>query len=340
MTDATWAAVLLWTLVFIYAIAGSIDFGSGFWALFYFKRTDVKAAMIASRYLSPLWEVTNVFLVLFAVSLVVLFPHAAFTLGNMLLVPGNLILILLTIRTVFMVYAHTSERFAYPLKFISGITGLLIPALLLTVFPIAQGGFSQRVGDHYILSLSALFSSPATYTYVALGILSELFLSSLFLGDYSRVADDRSAFITYRRQVLWLGPVTIIVAFICLWSISATAPWLRHGLILQGSWFVLSGTLFLLGMAMVLLARKPTDFSYRIGVIAIVLQYLMAMFAYGRAHMPYLVYPIVSIYDSFTNAEMFRAAIMVLIIGIAILFPGFIWFWRLFLENKAYLQKS
>ncbi len=340
MSDATWAAVLLWALVFVYAMAGSVDFGSGFWALWYAKRSDVQAAMVANRYLSPLWEVTNVFLVLFVVAIVGFFPNAAFTLGNLLLVPGNLILILLTIRTVSMVYAHSAEHYQYALKFVSGIIGLFVPALLLTVLPIAQGGFIQIIDNRITLSQSNLFSSPATYSYIALGIFSELFLSSLILGDYARMVDDQSAFFTYRRKALWLGPATIVAALICLWSISATADWLRQGLFSQGPWFLLSGVCFVFGLAMVLRADKTSNKGYRIGVIAIMLQYLLAMFAYGRAHMPYLVYPIVTVYNSFTNVQMFRAALVVLVIGIAILFPGFIWFWRLFLENRTYLHRS
>lgn len=75
---------------------------------------------------------------------------------------------------------------------------------------------------------------------------------------------------------------------------------------------------------------------YRFGVIAVVVQYASAMLGYGRAHLPYIVYPGITVQNSFTNVEMFREAVTVLIIGIAVLFPGFVWFWRLFLESKSY----
>jgi len=336
MNEALWGISLIWALVFIYAIAGSVDFGAGFWAMIYQRHKDAHAATIANRYLSPLWEVTNVFLVLFAVSLVGLFPSAAFALGSVLLVPGDLILILLTIRTVFMAYTHVVHKFQYLLRIISGVTGLLIPALLMTVFPIAQGGYLSHAGEVYHLSLSGLLAHWTTYTYILLGILSELFISSVVLADYARVAEDPSAYRVYRRHALRLGPVAMVSALLVLWGIPSSASWLRNDLFAQGWLFVVSGIFFIIGIFIFWVARSVEQKVYRLGVIAVVLQYAFAMLAYGRAHLPYIVYPGITVQGSFTNVEMFRAALLVLIIGIAILFPGFVWFWRLFLESKSY----
>lgn len=339
MNDALLGISLLWALVFIYAIAGSVDFGAGFWAMVYYRQKDAHAATIANRYLSPLWEVTNVFLVLFAVSLVGLFPSAAYALGSVLLVPGDLILILLTIRTVFMVYTHVVHKFQQPLRIVSGVTGLLIPALLMTVFPVAQGGFLSSINDTYHLSLKGMMTHWTTYTYILIGLLSELFISTAILADYARVAEDTSAYHTYRRNALWLGPLTMLSALLVLWGIPSSALWLRDDLLAQGWLFVVSGFCFAIAMVIFWMARNVKQKMYRLGVIAVAFQYAFAMLAYGRAHLPYIVYPEITVQNSFTNVEMFRAAVLVLIVGIAILFPGFVWFWRLFLENKAYAGK-
>ncbi|MBX5435868.1 MAG: cytochrome d ubiquinol oxidase subunit II [Alicyclobacillaceae bacterium] len=320
-------------------MAGSIDFGAGFWSMVYRREKDTRASVIANRYLSPLWEVTNVFLVLFAVALVGMFPSAAYALGSVLLVPGNLILILLTIRTVFLVYTHAVHRHQSGLRTVSGITGLVIPALLMTVFPVAQGGFLRHTGGHWTLSLASLFSHWTTYSYIALGLTSELYLSSLFLADYARVAGDDSAFQVYRRNALWLGPVTMLAALFTLWAIPSSAAWLRRDLAGQSTLFIASAACFLVAMAVLWRGSDVRRRWYRLSVVASVAQYALAMIAYGRAHLPYLVYPSFTIANSFTNMEMFRAAVLVLLIGIAILFPGFVWFWRLFLENKGYVGK-
>ncbi|WP_284286190.1 cytochrome d ubiquinol oxidase subunit II [Alicyclobacillus fastidiosus] len=339
MTAALWGILLLWLIVFIYGIAGSVDFGAGFWAMVFFKERHASAATIANRYLSPLWEVTNVFLVLFAVALVGLFPTAAFVLGNILLVPGDLILILLTIRTVFMVFAHSVDRYQHTLRIVSGITGLVIPALLMTVFPISEGNFLHSVDGRLTLSVPDLFRNQVVYGYVILGITSELFLSALLLGDYSRVAKDESAYRVYRKHVLWLGPVSILSAFLALLSIGRSAAWLQKAMLSQWHWFLASGCFFVIGYVLVITCGWELKRRFRWAVVSIVAQYACAMMGYGRAHLPYFVYPVVTIQDSFTNSEMFRAVIIVLILGIAVLFPGFIWFWRLFLENRAYASK-
>jgi len=320
MNQALVGISVIWTLVFIYAMAGSVDFGAGFWAMVYHRQQDARAATIANRYLSPLWEVTNVFLVLFAVALIGLFPTAAYTLGILLLVPGSMILVLLTIRTVFMVYAHVVKSYQFTLRIVSGITGLLIPALLVAVLPISQGSFTNTVGADHLLGIAALFTHWTTYT-------------------YARVADDESAYQVYRKHTLWLGPLALVSALVVLWGMPVTASWLRAGLGRQAAWFLASGILFVIAWVLFYLAKSRQQHIYRWGVVLVAMQYASAMVGYGRAHLPYIVYPIATVEGSFTNAEMFRAAVLVLVIGIAVLFPGFVWFWRLFLENRAYVGR-
>lgn len=55
---------ILWTFLFGYLIVASIDFGAGFFS-FYSILTghENKIHNIIQRYLSPVWEVTNVFLI-------------------------------------------------------------------------------------------------------------------------------------------------------------------------------------------------------------------------------------------------------------------------------------
>lgn len=58
------AITVLWTFLFGYLLIGSIDFGAGFFS-FYSVLTghQNKIHNIIQRYLSPVWEVTNVFLI-------------------------------------------------------------------------------------------------------------------------------------------------------------------------------------------------------------------------------------------------------------------------------------
>ena len=99
-------------------------------------------AKLANRYLSPTWEVTNTFLVFVVVAFLGFFPKA-FTLATVMFVPVMLILVLVAVRSTFMVFAYSLPKYQYLLRVISGITGLLIPALLITVLPVTEGPILQ-----------------------------------------------------------------------------------------------------------------------------------------------------------------------------------------------------
>ncbi|GAE45705.1 cytochrome d ubiquinol oxidase subunit II [Mesobacillus boroniphilus JCM 21738] len=67
-------------------------------------------------------------------------------------------------------------------------------------------------------------------------------------------------------------------------------------------------------------------------------QFFVAFFAYGVSHYPYLLYPFISIYDSFTNEAMAIALITAFIAGLGLLLPSLYLLLRLFLFNKDYVQ--
>lgn len=91
--------MVLWTFLFGYVIVASIDFGAGFFnAYSSFAGKQHILTKIIQRYLSPVWEVTNVFLVFFFVGIVGFFPKSAFYYGTTLLVPVSIAIILLAIR--------------------------------------------------------------------------------------------------------------------------------------------------------------------------------------------------------------------------------------------------
>lgn len=64
MSYAMVAITVLWTFLFGYLLVASIDFGAGFFS-YYSVLTghENKIHNIIQRYLSPVWEVTNVFLI-------------------------------------------------------------------------------------------------------------------------------------------------------------------------------------------------------------------------------------------------------------------------------------
>ena len=343
MNDALFAIGLLWMFVFIYSIAASIDFGAGFWSFVYLNQEKTKATNIANRYLSPSWEITNVFIVLIVVALVTFFPGATYTLGTVLLIPVSVVLVLLAIRSAFLVFSHVTKKgWRTPLTVVTGITGLIIPGLLILVLPITQGGYIiLNDAGVEVLDFATLFTSLNIYLFMAFAISSTLFLSSLLLADYSRVAGERDAYHVYRRDAMLIGPVTMVFALFVVGGMKQEAEWLYRGLVLNSEWLIASVVAFVIGYgALFVPGRKKWPGWPRIAVLGAVTQYLFGAAAYGKAHLPYLIYPTVTVESGATNENTLHALFWSYLVGFAILLPGFIIFWRMFMKDRRYLRSQ
>jgi len=343
VTNELIAISLLWGFIFIYAVMATMDFGAGFWSMVYMNREKTKATNIANRYLSPTWEVTNVFIVAIVVALVSFFPGATFLLGTVLLIPGSLILLLLAIRSAFLVFSHIAKEYEKMLTYISGISGIIIPALLISVLPITHGGYIEMLDSTARLRLDQLFTSPHEYSFIGFAISSTLFLSSLLLADYSNEANELEAYRIYRRDALILGPISLLMAFFIMLTMQREATWLYNRMMDYLPWLISSVFMFFVaGIALYLPSRKQKGVKGRprIAVVAVVIQYFLASYAYGKAHLPYMIYPDVTIQSGFTHPNTFKALFTTYIVGFVILFPGFIYFWRLFMKDRRYLQKQ
>ncbi|MEH7548202.1 MULTISPECIES: cytochrome d ubiquinol oxidase subunit II [Bacillaceae] len=341
MLDVYLAVTVLWGFVFIYAVMATMDFGAGFWSMFYINREKTKATNIANRYLSPTWEVTNTFIVALVVAVYSLFPRGAYTLGTILLIPGSLILLLLSIRSAFLVFSNIADEYKKPLTYISGICGILIPGLLISVLPITHGEYVNFSNNRQTLDLAGLFSSPNEYAFFGFAISSTLFLSSLLLADYSKASEEFDAYNAYRRDALFIGPISLLMAFLIMITLKSEAAWIYNKMMNDLPFLYLSLAFFLIGGVGLLLPSNKSKIKGwpRLSVIAITIQYLLASYVYGKAHLPYIVYPKVTIHSAFTDPNSFRAIFITYIVGFAILFPGFIYFWSLFMNDKRYLKQ-
>lgn len=335
MSNELIAITVLWGIVFIYAVMATMDFGAGFWSMVYINRKKTNATTIANRYLSPTWEVTNVFIVAIVVAVYSFFPGAAYTLGTVLLVPGSAILILLAIRSAFLVFSHIAREYEKALTYISGVTGIFIPGLLISVLPITHGQFVEFNQDSQSLELTELLLSPNFYAFFGFAVTSTLFLSSLLLADYSKQSKAWDAYDVYRRDASFLGPASFFSAFVIMITLREEANWIFTNMMEDVMLLVISGVCFIVAGAALLV---PTDNKGvkgypRIAVISITIQYLLASYVYGKAHLPYIVYPEVTIETGFTDPASFKAVFITYIVGFSILFPGFIYFWKLFMHD-------
>lgn len=325
---------VLWLFLYGYVIVASIDFGAGFYA--YYSRLrgiDSVIQPIISRYLSPVWEVTNVFLIFFIVGIVGFFPDTAFYYGTALLVPGSVALILLAIRGSFYAFANYGARDNNQYLLAYGATGLLIPASLSTVFTISEGGFLEVRDQTVTLLMEELFFSAYSWAVVLLAISSVLFISSAFLTYYAAKAQDESAVKWLRSFSLWAGLPTIISSlftFIALRNHNS-----RHFANMLDVWwmFVLSFLFFVCATWLIWKTKR-----YGMAFVMVMFQFAFAFFGYGISHLPYLLYPYLTLSAGMTHPVMGQALVIAFVAGLLLLIPALVLLMKLFLFNVKYVK--
>lgn len=326
---------VLWTFLYGYLIVASIDFGAGFFAFYsrYTKR-DHLVNRLVKRYLSPTWEVTNVFFVFFFVGIVGFFPDTAYYYGTALLVPASVVLILLAIRGSFYAFANYGSKESTLYVFLYGATGLLIPASMSTVLTVSQGGFITETENGVFFDGAKLFTNFYSWTVVILAIVSVLYISAMFLLFYADKARDQNAVELVRKWALFWSVPTIIASGLVFFGLKSQAAW-HYDSILGGNWwwFAMSFLFFVIAVSFVYMKR-----NYGIAFLMVMGQFFMAWFGYGYSHLPYILYPYIDINGSVVNESMAVALVIVFILGLLLLVPALYLLLRLFLFDNDYVR--
>ncbi|AOM82438.1 cytochrome d ubiquinol oxidase subunit II [Salisediminibacterium beveridgei] len=334
MTYELLGIIVLWTFLFGYLIVASVDFGAGFFSFdAKYRKNDFVLNKVIQRYLSPVWEVTNVFLIFFLIGIIGFFPDSAYYYGTALLIPGSIAVILLAIRGSYYAFNTYGAEESKLFSFLYGATGLLIPASLTVVLTVSLGGYIQVSDGNVSLLYGELFTSIYSWSVVLLAIASVLFISAMFLVYYAGKAQDHEALATVRKYALsWAGPTILmgIIVFMLLSQRNAT----QFNNMLDLWWaFAVSAVAF--AGAVYLVWQKR---SYGTAFLLVTIQYFTAFFAYGSAHLPYLLYPHLTIYDGFTNESMALALIIAFVAGLFLLIPSLYLLMRMFLFDPEYVQ--
>ncbi|MBH0166874.1 cytochrome d ubiquinol oxidase subunit II [Fictibacillus sp. 7GRE50] len=325
---------VLWTFLYGYLIVASIDFGAGFFN--YYSTVTGRAPIVKkviNRYLSPVWEVTNVFLIFFYVGLIGFFPSLAFYYGTALLVPGSIAIILISLRGAYYAFHHYGHRESSWYQFLYGATGLLIPASLSVVLTISEGGFINAEANNVRLEYADLFSSSYAWSVVFLAIVSVLYISACFLTYYSYKANDHGAFQLLRKYALFWSLPTILASLLVFLSMRVHNPDHFYKM-LDLSWLFALSFLFFTGAVFLIWKKKKLGSAF----ILVMLQFAAAFYGYGAAHLPYVLYPYVTIYSGFTNETMAIALTIAFIAGLVLLVPSLYLLLRLFLFNNDYVK--
>ena len=325
---------VLWTFLYGYLIVASVDFGAGFFA-FYGKisKKDHIINHIISRYLSPVWEVTNVFFVFFFVGLVGFYPDTAYYYGTALLIPGSIALILIAVRGSFYAFGNYGSKDNTFYLFLYGSTGLLIPASLSTALTISEGGFLEQKGDSVVFLAGKLFASPYSWSVVLLAIVSVLFISASFLTFYANRAKDQDAREVLRKFSLFWSIPCILASLLVFASLKAHNG--RHFDNAIDLWwmFGLSFTCFLVAVLLIFKRKK-----FGLAFIFVMLQFFFAFFGYGASHLPFILDPFITIHSAITNEVMGTALVIAFIAGLLLLIPSLALLVKLFLFDADYVS--
>ncbi len=325
---------VLWIFLYGYLIIASIDFGAGFFA-FYARLTgkDHLINRLISRYLSPVWEITNVFFVFFFIGLIGFFPDASHYYGSSLLVPGSIAIVLLAIRGSFYAFENYGSKKNIVFLFLYGATGLLIPASLSVALVLSEGGFIRETNGVVTLDYLELFTSPLAWSIVGLALTSVLFISASFLAFYASRAEDQPALELMRGYALFWSTPTIIAAFTAFLYLSQHNE--RHFQNMMNLWWLLglSVVFFLIVLWLLYKGRR-----YGWMFIAVMLQFLCAFFAYGIGHYPYILDPYITVQGGATPEAMGIALVVVFIAGLLLLIPSLALVFRLFLFDADYVK--
>ncbi|WP_100400636.1 cytochrome d ubiquinol oxidase subunit II [Bacillus sp. FJAT-44742] len=325
---------ILWLFLYGYLLAASVDFGAGFFH-FYNKATKKsdKIDQLIQRYLSPVWEVTNVFLVFFFIGLVGFFPATAYYFGTVLLIPVSITIVLLAVRGSYYAFNTYGSKENLLYSFFYGTAGLFIPASLTVILAISQGGFLQFSNGTIELLYHDLLTSWLPWSLVSLAMVSVLFISSSFLAFYSWKAAEGKAYRLFRKYtLLWAFPVMLASLFV-VFAISRHSP-VRFQILADLSWiFMISFFFFCGAVFLIWKSRKPG-----LAFVCVMTQYFTSWFGYGASHLPYLLYPHLTIYDGVVNDSMAFSLLLAFAGGMVLLIPSLLLLMRLFLFDTEYVQ--
>lgn len=327
---------VLWIFLFGYIIVASIDFGAGFFSLHakLFGQSHEINDLI-QRYLNPVWEVTNVFFVFFFVGIVGFFPDTAYYYGTVLLIPGSIALILLSIRGAFYAFENYGQDSKLSWFMLYAVSGLLIPASLSTALTISEGGYIiESSSGNVDLNWTELLLSPFGWAVVLLAIVSVLYISSGFLTFYAHRAKDTSAYQLMRKWFLmWGAPMIMMSLFVFLSLRIQNEAHFMSAVFDYGWLFIISFIAFAIAGVLTLLKK-----AHGIAFIFVIIQMGTAFFGYGLSKLPYILYPYVHIDDAVTNDSMALVLTIAFIGGLLLLLPSLFFILKLFVFDKDYVR--
>lgn len=299
------AYCLVLLFVTLYAVLSSIEFGSA--VLLTMPEPPISRKAI-ERYFGPAWESTNVFLVFSLVGLVMFFPHVLPYLAA-LYAPAGIALLFFVIRVlgIFGVFYTDSTHRAFALLFALGSLGA--PLTLSIAYYVFLTGLHPAFPPSMLLL--AIWGAVAS-TILMLASAFALHIARSYI-DAPRLEHIRLAasgfFILCAMPILWFSPAP---------SETGAAPAL-----------LTLGFLFAVALAIIAGSKRHPFLAFCLHGLSVAL----LIWGVALSHLPYLIYPALTIDAAFTAPEMFMAMLSVVPFGLVVAIPAVGLLWHLFARS-------
>lgn len=332
-TRATLAYTILWGVLTVYAVLSSLDFGAGFHYWLAGLRSHPARDRVRSltlSYLSPAWETTNVFLVLFIVGMIGFFPPSVRIFGTALLLPLSAAVIVLTLRGAFFAFHHLAPWADRVLAPVFGLGGLLVPALLVSFLSSAEdGAIHVTASGVIVVSQRTLWLSPLNIALALTAMAAATWLSAVFLARYAARRHDPEVAAYYRHTAAWGGALTALLAFALALVLRVVAPF--HFGVLASLWplHLISGALFAASYWAVAYGGRRRG---GLAIVAALAQYALVLIAFGLTRLPWLVYPSLRADDALAPPATFTALSVTIVAGLILIAPAIGLFYAMFIR--------
>jgi cytochrome d ubiquinol oxidase subunit II len=296
MTLALLTVILIWAGVFIYGMFAAVDFGASVWfAIAYALRRHEAMPSLREQFESPGWTVIHVFLIFIVVGMVGFFPNSAIFFGTNLIVPAAAALMLMTLRGGLLVIQSQLRDSPGWMALVHGISGLLLPVLLVTVLPLSEGDYLTSIGGMLYIRPGPFLASSLVWTFALLALSSVCYLAAIYLSWRAKRADEVAGEGFFHTMACISCVPVLASALATSVALRQHAP--LHFWRLLHAWPPLALATVLFGPILWLIRQRHYDWAF----VAATLQYLLAVGAYAITHLPYLVYPYLTVNGSFST---------------------------------------
>jgi cytochrome d ubiquinol oxidase subunit II len=320
VTVQTEALLLAGGYFALFALTAGVEFGAGLLQLIARVGGHEEAALLADAAVSPVWEVSNVFLIMFALALASFFPRALRAYGETLLMPVGTALFLLLARYVTFGFRHALAQQAWPL-WVYGIAGFLAPLPLMAFLPVSEG-IGVDLGPDGTLQLAGLqlLLNPFTLALLFATAASEVALAGTLLAAFCARRQRPRGAAFYRA---W-ARAGVAVAFLGAVALGLTLlrvePW--HAAQLGRIWPLPAAVVPLAVVTLRGLGRPGREVA---SLATLLLAYLAGLLAYAISHLPWLVHPVLTVADALNNGPMLAALVPVFAGGLVASLPLAVW---------------